>query len=161
MELSDICTARPLLPHVPIGFDSWLASEPVWALWSREDTLATAGNRTLAVQAVARRYVDWAIAAPQRYYLKGCSCHQYFLELLILVAEVVLQAFRLTQEVECKQLREKQFTMCHVRLLWWVLRRLLSSWMWHLMKRQILTNVSEESAASLFRVLPLNIVGQL
>jgi hypothetical protein len=34
------------------------ASDPVWPLWSREESFAPAANRTPAVQSVARRYTD-------------------------------------------------------------------------------------------------------
>jgi hypothetical protein len=44
-------------PPVPIGYEAGWASEPVWTLWRRE-TSCTAGNRTWAVQPVARRYTD-------------------------------------------------------------------------------------------------------
>jgi hypothetical protein len=40
---------------------------PVWTLWSRDKSLASAGNRTPAVQHIARRYTDWAILAPWEY----------------------------------------------------------------------------------------------
>jgi hypothetical protein len=50
-------------PQVPIGYEVRWAPEPVWTLWRREKS-CTAGNRTRAVQPVARRYTDWAIPAP-------------------------------------------------------------------------------------------------
>jgi hypothetical protein len=34
------------------------APEPVWKLWRRGEYLTSAGNRTLAVQPVSRRYAD-------------------------------------------------------------------------------------------------------
>jgi hypothetical protein len=36
----------------------------VWPVWSREKSLASAGNRTLAVRLVAPHYTDRAIPAP-------------------------------------------------------------------------------------------------
>jgi hypothetical protein len=47
-------------PPVPIGYEAGWAPEPVWMLWRREN-FWTAGNRTRAVQPVARRYTDLAI----------------------------------------------------------------------------------------------------
>jgi hypothetical protein len=43
---------------VPIGYEAGCAPEPVWTLWSREKSLAPAGNRTPAFQPVAHRYAD-------------------------------------------------------------------------------------------------------
>jgi hypothetical protein len=40
-------------PQIPIGQETGWDPEPVWMLWSKERTLATAGNRTPAVQPVA------------------------------------------------------------------------------------------------------------
>jgi hypothetical protein len=34
------------------------ASQPVWTLWRREKSLNPAGNRTPAVQPIARSYTD-------------------------------------------------------------------------------------------------------
>jgi hypothetical protein len=43
-------------PTVPIVYGTECASEAVWTRWSREKSHAHAGNRTPAVQPVARRY---------------------------------------------------------------------------------------------------------
>jgi hypothetical protein len=49
-------------PHaIQIRWDVGWTPQPVWTLWSREKSLASAGNRTSAVQLVARSYTDWAI----------------------------------------------------------------------------------------------------
>jgi hypothetical protein len=40
------------------------SSELVWTLWSRKTSLASAGNRTRAVQPVAHRNTDYAIPVP-------------------------------------------------------------------------------------------------
>jgi hypothetical protein len=45
-------------PPLPIGYEAGWAPESVWKLWSREKSLAPAGNRNRAVQPVARRYTD-------------------------------------------------------------------------------------------------------
>jgi hypothetical protein len=92
MDLSDICPPRLLFPHVPIGWEAWWASELVLGAveWRRHSYRSW--NRTLTVQAVACCYADWTIPAPQPYYLKECSCHKYFPELLFMVAEMILQA---------------------------------------------------------------------
>jgi hypothetical protein len=45
-------------PHVPIVQEAGRAPEPVGTLWSREKSLGPAGNKTAAVQHVARRYTD-------------------------------------------------------------------------------------------------------
>jgi hypothetical protein len=45
-------------PTVPIEYEAGWAPEPLWTLWSREKSLATAENRTQSVQPVARRYID-------------------------------------------------------------------------------------------------------
>jgi hypothetical protein len=36
------------------------APDPIWKLWSREESLAPAGIRTPTVQPVARHFTDWA-----------------------------------------------------------------------------------------------------
>jgi hypothetical protein len=43
---------------VAIGKEAGWASVQVWTMWNREKSLVPAGNRTLAVQPVARRYTD-------------------------------------------------------------------------------------------------------
>jgi hypothetical protein len=45
-------------PQVHIGYEAGLAPEPVWTLWSREESVAPTGNRILAVHPVDRRYKD-------------------------------------------------------------------------------------------------------
>jgi hypothetical protein len=50
-------------PLVPTGQEAGWAPEPVWTLWSWEESLAPVGNRIPAVQPVAHRYTDWAIPA--------------------------------------------------------------------------------------------------
>jgi hypothetical protein len=49
-----------------LDLGTWIevwASEPVWTLWRPEKSLASAGNQNPAVQPVARRYTDRAMAA--------------------------------------------------------------------------------------------------
>jgi hypothetical protein len=41
---------------VPIGLKSGWAPESTWTMWGREEALVSAGNRTLAVQPLTRRY---------------------------------------------------------------------------------------------------------
>jgi hypothetical protein len=36
----------------------WLSPESVWTLWKGEKSIASAGNRTLAIQPVACRHTD-------------------------------------------------------------------------------------------------------
>jgi hypothetical protein len=57
-------TPRPLYPRGNRPLDRTLgwAPEPVWTLWGRERS-CPAGNRTRAVQPVARRYTDWGVPA--------------------------------------------------------------------------------------------------
>jgi hypothetical protein len=45
-------------PQVLIGKEAGWAPEPVWTTWSREKSIAPAGNRTLAVQPLAYRPED-------------------------------------------------------------------------------------------------------
>jgi hypothetical protein len=40
-------------PMVPVGQEVEWTLEPVWALWSRENALALAGNQSQAVQFIA------------------------------------------------------------------------------------------------------------
>jgi hypothetical protein len=55
-------TRRPLYSGVGIVRTHWLGgwreAEPVWTLWSREKSLATTGNQTVAVQLLAYPYID-------------------------------------------------------------------------------------------------------
>jgi hypothetical protein len=65
MDVSDklyASAALPLKKEPRNGQEVGWAPEPAWTLWSREKSLAPAGNRTTAVQPVARHYTDWAIA---------------------------------------------------------------------------------------------------
>jgi hypothetical protein len=48
-------------PPVHNGSGARWASEPVWTLWSRENPLASAGNRAPAIQSLAHRYTDWVM----------------------------------------------------------------------------------------------------
>jgi hypothetical protein len=50
-------------PPVPIGQEVRWAPEMAWTLWRRRKLLASAGNRTPAVQLVACRCIDCAIPA--------------------------------------------------------------------------------------------------
>jgi hypothetical protein len=52
-------------PSVPTVDATW-ALEPVWTRQRREKSLVPAGNRTPAVQPIARRYIDSAIPAHAR-----------------------------------------------------------------------------------------------
>jgi hypothetical protein len=45
-------------PPIPIGYEAGWASESVWMLWSKEESLASAENQTPAVCPVARHYTD-------------------------------------------------------------------------------------------------------
>jgi hypothetical protein len=47
-----------VLLHHFLTSAGWALELPVWKLWSREKSLATAKNRASAVQPVARRYTD-------------------------------------------------------------------------------------------------------
>jgi hypothetical protein len=47
-------TLRPFCARVPIGQEAGWVPEPVWTLW-RTENLAPVGNRTAAVQLIARR----------------------------------------------------------------------------------------------------------
>jgi hypothetical protein len=51
---------------MPIAWEARWAPEPVCTLWSREKYVAPAGNRTPAVEPVARRYTDCTIPAHTR-----------------------------------------------------------------------------------------------
>jgi hypothetical protein len=44
---------------VPIGKEAGWALEPVWTLWNREQSLASAGDQTAAIHPAACRYIDW------------------------------------------------------------------------------------------------------
>jgi hypothetical protein len=45
-------------PPVSIEQNAWWAPEPVWTLWSKEKSLAPAGNRIPAVHTVTGRYTE-------------------------------------------------------------------------------------------------------
>jgi hypothetical protein len=65
MELSGQLHAPVALPpgkQPPVRTESEVGSEPVWTLWSGQKSLSASGNRTPAVQPLARRYTDWANA---------------------------------------------------------------------------------------------------
>jgi hypothetical protein len=47
-------------PPVHTEEKSALVKKPAWLLWNTEKSLGSAGNRTHAVQHVARLYIDWA-----------------------------------------------------------------------------------------------------
>jgi hypothetical protein len=47
--------------QVPIGWEAGWVSETVWMLWSREEFLTPAGNRTPAIHPVSRLCTDWLI----------------------------------------------------------------------------------------------------
>jgi hypothetical protein len=61
MEVGGQFHAPVALPPVSIVQEAAWASEPVSTLWNGEQSLAPAGNRTLAVQSAPRHYTDWAI----------------------------------------------------------------------------------------------------
>jgi hypothetical protein len=76
MEVSGELHAPVALPMekelpVPIGQEAGWAPEPVG---TREKSLAPVGNRTPAVQPVARRYADWT----KRYGTSGRAPFVYF-----------------------------------------------------------------------------------
>jgi hypothetical protein len=55
MEVSGQLRASVALPQgkepsVTVGWEAGWAPEPVWTLWSTEESLTPAGNRTLAVE---------------------------------------------------------------------------------------------------------------
>jgi hypothetical protein len=58
-QLQTVTTLPPLyeLP-VLIGYEADWASDPVWTLWRREESLVPDGNRTLTVQPIAHLYTD-------------------------------------------------------------------------------------------------------
>jgi hypothetical protein len=56
-------TPQPLYPRYPL--DRRLGGPQSWpGRYAEEKNLAPAGNRTPAVQPVARRYTDWVIPTP-------------------------------------------------------------------------------------------------
>jgi hypothetical protein len=50
--------APTALPPVSIGQAAGWTAEPVWMLWSKEESLAPSRNRTPDVKPVTRRYTD-------------------------------------------------------------------------------------------------------
>jgi hypothetical protein len=55
-------TSQPLYPCeeslVPTGEEAWWTPEPVWVLWSKEKSLAPAGNQTPPIQARAHCHTN-------------------------------------------------------------------------------------------------------
>jgi hypothetical protein len=62
-------------PPVRIGYEVGWAPESASTVWRREKSLAPAGNRTHAVQLVARRCTDWAIPAPPQIIKHDHNIH--------------------------------------------------------------------------------------
>jgi hypothetical protein len=50
-------------PLVPILYEPGCASELVWKMLSTEESLASARNRTPAVEHIVNLYTDWAFPA--------------------------------------------------------------------------------------------------
>jgi hypothetical protein len=60
----DVCGSGDIVPpFLTLALKGGWASEPVWKLWERGNSLTPAGNRAPAIQALARRNIDWAIPA--------------------------------------------------------------------------------------------------
>jgi hypothetical protein len=76
-------TPQPLYPRdgapppVPVGWEAGFTPKPILTLWRR--SLAFAGNRTPAIQPIARWCTFWAISAPVE-----------FLVVILMVLEAVL-----------------------------------------------------------------------
>jgi hypothetical protein len=58
MEVSGHVHSPTKKALAPNGYEAGWESEPVWALSSKEKSLASAGNRTLAIQPAAHFYTD-------------------------------------------------------------------------------------------------------
>jgi hypothetical protein len=63
MEVSGQLQAQAVLPPrkeplILIDSEAGWVPEPAWTLWNIEKSLAPAGNRTPAIQLVARHYTD-------------------------------------------------------------------------------------------------------
>jgi hypothetical protein len=58
MEVSGQLHVPGALHPVSIGWETEWTPEPVWPLWITEKSVATAGNRTPAVQPIAVLYTD-------------------------------------------------------------------------------------------------------
>jgi hypothetical protein len=96
LDVDELHVAAALSPEkqtpVPTGYEAGWAAEPVWKLWSREESLASVVNRTPALQPVARRYTDRAI----RYFAV-----LYEVDSLLKLSTLIVTLFTFLGEVPC------------------------------------------------------------